>query len=145
MNKHNQTTIRSFGEHPGEPSGDVAARPLLGSMGRGLRGRCPACGEGHVFTGYLAVARHCEVCGEELFHQRADDLPAYLNIFVTGHVVVGVMMMFMDSEFLPVWGITLLTAAIAVTVAILLMRPLKGLVVGAQWALRMHGFGGHDD
>jgi uncharacterized protein (DUF983 family) len=53
--------------------------------------------------------------------------------------------MFMDSEFLPVWGITLLTAAIAVAVAILLMRPLKGLVVGAQWALRMHGFGGHDD
>jgi uncharacterized protein (DUF983 family) len=145
MNKLNETAIRNFGDHGEQPAGDVAARPLLASMGRGLRGICPACGEGHVFASYLTVARHCEVCGEELYHQRADDLPAYLNIFVTGHVVVGVMMMFMDSEFLPLWGITLLTAAIAVAVAILLMRPLKGLVVGAQWALRMHGFGGHDD
>jgi uncharacterized protein (DUF983 family) len=145
MTKPDQTAIRNFGDHPDHPSGDAAQRPLLAAMGRGMRGVCPACGQGHVFTSYLSVARHCEACGEELFHQRADDLPAYLNIFVTGHVVVGAMMIFMDSEFLPIWGITLLTAAIAVMVAILMMRPLKGLVVGAQWALRMHGFGGHDD
>jgi uncharacterized protein (DUF983 family) len=145
MTKLDDTAIRNFGDQPREPAGDVAARPLLASMGRGLLGVCPACSKGHVFTTFLSVARHCEVCGEELYHQRADDLPAYLNIFVTGHVVVGVMMMFMDSEFLPIWGITLLTAAIAVMVAILMMRPLKGLVLGAQWALKMHGFGGHDD
>lgn len=144
MNKPSETAIRNFGQ-PGEPAAEFAARPLLPAMGRGLRGVCPACGEGHVFTSYLTVARHCEACGEELYHQRADDLPAYLNIFVTGHVVIGTMMLFMDSEFLPVWGITLLTAAIAVAVSISMMRPLKGLVVGAQWALRMHGFGGHDD
>ena len=136
MTKLNDGAIRNFGDQPGQTAGEVAARPLLASMGRGLRGVCPACGEGHVFTSYLSIARHCEVCGEELYHQRADDLPAYLNIFVTGHVVIGAMMLFMDSEFLPVWGMTLLTAAIAVAVADIddatAQGPGRGRAMGAE-------------
>lgn len=120
-------------------------RPTGLAMRRGAAGRCPACGEGKLFGGYLATERECSACGEELHYHRADDLPAYLNIFVTGHVVIGAMMLVMDWNLLPLWALTGGTAAIAVTVAVLLMRPLKGAVVGAQWAMRMHGFGGHDD
>jgi len=136
MNRH--ANLQEFGQRG-------AGRPFLQAVARGARGRCPACGEGRLFSRYLAVAADCPACGEELYHHRADDLPAYLNIFVTGHVVVGAMMVVMALELMSMWALTGLTAGVAVAAAIVLMRPLKGMVVGAQWALGMHGFGGHDD
>jgi uncharacterized protein (DUF983 family) len=139
------TRYRDFGD-TGETGGTAQVdRPLVRAMTLGARGKCPHCGEGQLFSRYLATVPACSKCGEELHFHRADDLPAYLNIFVTGHVVVGTMMLGIDSELLPIWGFTILTAAIAVGVSAALMRPLKGMVVGAQWAMRMHGFGGNDD
>jgi len=79
-----------------------------------------------------------------LRHQRADDLPAYLNILLTGHIVVGAMVPLVLLLELPLWMQTGSTALIAVISAMLAMRPLKGAVVAAQWALRMHGFGGDE-
>lgn len=131
--------IRDFGAAPTSP------RPLLASMLRGARGKCPNCGRGTLFQRYLGVKAGCERCGEAFHHHRADDLPIYLNIFLTGHAAIGLVMLVIDSELLPLWAFTLLTMGAAVTVSIALMRPLKGLVIGAQWALLMHGFGGHDD
>ncbi|GIL03081.1 MAG: hypothetical protein BroJett030_29800 [Alphaproteobacteria bacterium] len=126
-------------------SGVEPARPVVRSVLRGARGTCPACGRGALFSRLLTTVPACPACGEELHHHRADDLPAYLNILVTGHVVVGTMMVAMTFELLPLWTLTALTVALAVTAAFALMRPLKGMVVAAQWALGMHGFGGHDD
>ncbi len=139
--KFEQAQVRQFGD----AQDLLPKRPLGQAMLRGALGTCPNCANGRIFSKFLAVEANCAACGEDFSHQRADDLPIYLNIFLTGHVVVGSMMLFLDSEFLPMWGLTVLTASIAVAVSILLMRPLKGAVVGAQWALRMHGFGGHDD
>ena len=112
---------------------------------RGLACRCPNCGEGRIFDGFLAVKPTCETCGEDLSHQRADDLPAYLNIFVVGHVVVGAMMVLMTWNFFSMWTTMAITIFVCVAAAFLMMRPLKGMVVGIQWALRMHGFGGDHD
>jgi len=87
----------------------------------------------------------CEVCGEEMKHHRADDLPAYLVVMIVGHVVVGAFlgaeMMFKLStwQHLAIWGPLTLVMALA------LLQPVKGAVVGLQWALYMHGFGGNDD
>ncbi len=106
---------------------------------------CPNCGEGKIFDGFLKVAPNCANCGEDLSHQRADDLPAYLNIFVVGHVVVGAMMVLMTLDLLGMWATMFVTIAVCLVAAFALMRPLKGMVVGIQWALRMHGFGGHHD
>jgi uncharacterized protein (DUF983 family) len=136
---------REFGD-AGESGGAAQAdRSLVRAMSYGARGKCPHCGRGRLYSRYLAVVPACSECGEDLHFHRADDLPAYLNIFVTGHVVVGTMLLGMDWELLPMWGFTVLTAGVAVGVSAALMRPLKGMVVGAQWALRMHGFGGDDD
>jgi uncharacterized protein (DUF983 family) len=128
-----------------EFGGEGSGRPLLGAMLRGAACTCPNCGKGALFQRFLTVNRTCEACGEELYHHRADDLPAYLNIFLTGHVVVGAMVMVLVFELLPLWPATALTVLVAVAAAFVFMRPLKGLVVGAQWALGMHGFGGHAD
>lgn len=120
-------------------------RPFVRSLLRGARGTCPSCGDGRLFARYLSVCERCPSCGEELHHHRADDLPAYLNILFTGHVVVGSMLVLLALELMSMWILAGLTVALAIGAAFGLMRPLKGAVVGAQWALRMHGFGGHDE
>src|SRR5690606_36421697 len=56
----------------------AAPRDWLLAIKRGLRGRCPNCGEGRIFRSFLKVSDSCPVCGEALHHHRADDLPAYL-------------------------------------------------------------------
>ena len=59
---------------------------------RGLPGRCPTCGEGHLFRAFVKVADHCEKCGEPFRYHRADDFPAYLVIVLVGHIVVPIAM-----------------------------------------------------
>jgi len=61
---------------------------LKTDLWNGLRGKCPACGKGHMFRAFLKVADRCDACGEELHHHRADDFPAYLVIVIVGHIVV---------------------------------------------------------
>lgn len=123
----------------------VEKRPQLDAIIKGARGVCPSCGKGRLFSKLLTTSDNCTECGEELSHHRADDFPAYLNIFIVGHVVVAIMMIVMTFQLLPMWELTFLTAGMAVVCSVVLMRPIKGMVIGAQWALRMHGFGGDHD
>lgn len=115
-------------------------RDIWTAMKRGMRGRCPNCGEGKIFRAYLKVADACTVCGQDLHHHRADDLPAYLVIVIVGHIVVPLALS-IETNFAPpvMWqlGIYLPVTLIA---SLLLLQPVKGAVVGIQWALRMHGF-----
>ncbi|THV25543.1 DUF983 domain-containing protein [Peteryoungia ipomoeae] len=137
-------TIHSS-SRPGEIAADQTERLLGHSIKRGLVCRCPACGEGKLFRAYLKVADRCEACGEDLHHHRADDLPAYLVILILGHVLVGGYMM-TDMAFpLPAWVHFAIWAPIGVVASLLCLQPIKGGVVGLQWALRMHGFGGGSD
>ncbi len=119
-------------------------RPVGLAMKRGLHGKCPCCGEGNMFSRWITVADKCDECGEELYQQRADDLPAYVNIFLVGHVVVGFMLYVSTLEIMNMWVLMALTTILAVASAILGLRPVKGAVVGFQWAKYMHGFGGDE-
>jgi uncharacterized protein (DUF983 family) len=107
---------------------------------RGLRGRCPACGEGRMFRAFLKVADQCPCCGEELHHHRADDFPAYLVIVIVGHILVPIILA-VETEFAPaMWiGMTLWPAA-ALVMTLGLLQPIKGAVVAIQWFGGMHGF-----
>ena len=123
----------------------IAKRPALRSMARGLRGRCPNCGEGKLFAAFARSVESCDTCGEELHHHRADDLPAYLVIFIVGHAVVAG---YLASEFWVQWTSwqqMALWMPVTLIMSIALLQPLKGAVIGLQWAWRMHGFGGEDD
>jgi uncharacterized protein (DUF983 family) len=108
---------------------------------RGLRRRCPNCGEGLLFDGYLKVADQCPVCSEELHHHRADDGPAYLTILIVAHIV-GFMLhiAFVHLRPEPLVLATVLTI-VCVVMSLYLLPRLKGMIVGIQWARRMHGFG----
>ena len=61
-------------------------RPTWPALVKGFRCRCPKCGEGKLLHGYLKVNDSCGNCGQELFHHRADDGPAYLTILFVGHL-----------------------------------------------------------
>lgn len=121
------------------------ARPLWRSMARGFAGRCPHCGKGRVFGRFLKVADACNACGEEFHHHRADDLPAYLVIFIVGHLVVGAFMGAEAVFSLTTWQHLAIWAPATLVMAVGLLQPVKGAVVGLQWALRMHGFSGSPD
>ena len=120
-------------------------RPVWPAVRRGLKGRCPHCGEGRLFSRFLKTAATCESCGEDLHHHRADDLPPYLTIVIVGHLVVP-LVLYVEKTFHPeVW--IQMTAWLPLTLALTLalLQPIKGGVVGLQWANRMHGFGGQQD
>lgn len=120
-------------------------RPVGRSILRGLRNKCPHCGKGTLFRAFLKPVDSCAVCGEEIHHHRSDDLPPYLVILVLGHVMVGGYMM-TDLIFpISMWLQLAIWAPLTVLVAIAIIQPIKGGVIGLQWALSMHGFGGDED
>lgn len=115
-------------------------RSLPNALGRGLAGQCPACGRGRLFKRFLKPVEACGACQTEMHHHRADDLPPYLVIFIVGHVVVGAWMMTETLWTLSSWQHLALWVPLTVVAALALMQPVKGAVIGLQWALGMHGF-----
>ncbi|MEW7006894.1 DUF983 domain-containing protein [Lentilitoribacter sp. EG35] len=120
-------------------------RPLSLAMKRGFKSSCPKCGTGRLFDKYVKVTNQCSNCGEDLHHHRADDLPAYLVVMIIGHIVVAGFMFAEMSYQLAVWQHLLIWIPITAISSLLLLQPVKGAVVGLQWALRMHGFGEKPD
>lgn len=115
---------------------------LATALRRGFSGRCPCCGTGRMFRAFLKVRDRCEVCGEELFHHRADDFPPYLVIVIVGHVVVS-MILLVEVEYAPpVWLQMAIWPLVTIVLSLVLLQPIKGAVVALQWSLRMHGFEG---
>jgi len=121
-------------------SAPAAKRDVWSAMKRGFRGRCPRCGEGKLFRAFLKVDDHCSVCGQDFTPHRADDLPAYLVIIIVGHIMVPLALM-IETNYAPAVALQLAIYLPATLIAsLLLLQPVKGTVVGVQWALRMHGF-----
>ncbi|WP_064706951.1 DUF983 domain-containing protein [Rhizobium bangladeshense] len=131
--------VARYGDRP------EAERPLGRSIRRGLMNRCPACGNGKLFRAFLKPVDHCAACGEAMHHHRSDDLPPYIVILVLGHVLVGGYMLTDLTFVLPVWVHLAVWTPITVITALASIQPIKGGVIGLQWALRMHGFGGESD
>ncbi len=110
------------------------------ALQRGWRGHCPNCGMGRMFRAFLKVADHCPACGEELHHQRADDAPAYFVILIVGHLVVPLIFA-VEVAFTPsYWVHAALWLPLTLVLSLILLQPIKGAIVGLQWALHMHGF-----
>jgi len=122
---------------------EVAAgekRDVWTAMKRGFRCRCPRCGEGKLFRAFLKVDDHCSACGLDFTPHRADDLPAYLVIVIVGHIVVPLALSIETNYAPPVWLQLAIYLPLTLVASLALLQPVKGAVVGLQWALRMHGF-----
>jgi uncharacterized protein (DUF983 family) len=80
------------------------------------------------------------VCGLDFTPHRADDLPAYLVIVIVGHIVVPTALI-IETDYSPPVGLQLaIYLPVTLVASLALLQPVKGAVVGMQWALRMHGF-----
>ena len=118
----------------------VEKRDVWTALKRGFRGRCPRCGEGKLFRAFLKVDDHCSACGQDFTPHRADDLPAYLVIVIVGHIVVPLALMIETNYSPPVALQLAIYLPLTFIASLVLLQPVKGAVVGVQWALRMHGF-----
>lgn len=119
----------------------MTERSLLDAVLRGVRCKCPACGVGSLFTGFITVRRECPHCGQPLHHHRADDMPPYVVTFIVGHVIVGMMLSYEVAYAPPMWVHAALWLPLTILMCVVLMRPVKGAIVAYQWSYRMHGFG----
>jgi uncharacterized protein (DUF983 family) len=124
-------------------AGAVEKRDLWPALKRGFRGGCPRCGKGKLFRAFLKVSDHCSACGLDFTPHRADDLPAYLVIAIVGHIVVPTALL-IEIDYAPPMALQLaIYLPLTLVVSLALLQPVKGAVVGLQWALRLHGFGDH--
>jgi uncharacterized protein (DUF983 family) len=101
---------------------------------RGVSRRCPNCGEGRLFDGYLKVHPRCDTCRNDNVAYPSDDFPAYLTIFVAGHVIIA-LYLYSDQLF----ELSALTQTIIWLLATLvlcgaLLPFMKGAVIGMCWA-----------
>ncbi len=115
-------------------------RPLKPALIRGFCLRCPNCGTGRIMSGYLGIQRTCPDCGEEFYHHRADDGPAYLTILIVGHLL-GPLILWAFVEYRPdPWVLVAIFSVGTIILSLALLPRLKGAFVALQWSRRMHGF-----
>jgi uncharacterized protein (DUF983 family) len=115
-------------------------RPLMQAMMRGAMGRCMSCGKGQLFDGFLATQDACSNCSEEFHHQRADDAPPYFTITIVGHIIIPGLLI-VEMMWRPeLWIHMAIWIPLTIILSLALMRPIKGALVGLQWAFYMHGF-----
>jgi uncharacterized protein (DUF983 family) len=114
---------------------------LKAALWRGARGRCPVCGEGQAFRGFLRVAEACGHCGAPLGRLRADDAPPYFTIFLVGHLVVPPILMVERLHTPPMWLHMAVWLPLIAVLTTLLLRPVKGGHARADVPPRHHGRG----
>lgn len=108
---------------------------------KGLRCKCPRCGQGRLFRAYLKIVDRCAICALDYFHHRADDLPAYVAITIVGHVlVIGMMHFQMSGEEIAPWVYLAWLVPLAVVMPLAILPSIKGAVVALQWSKGLHGF-----
>ncbi|MEQ8178592.1 MAG: DUF983 domain-containing protein [Amphiplicatus sp.] len=127
---------RVFG---GEPA---ARRSWLRAMGRGFRKKCPECGAGRVFDGYVRTHNDCEACGLNIAGHEADDAPPYITIMIVGHLAIPLALAAKQIFDPPLSLQFAIWMPLMILLTAWLLPVVKGGLIGLQWANRMHGFAG---
>jgi uncharacterized protein (DUF983 family) len=109
------------------------APPTELPIGRGLRGRCPRCGQGRLFQGFLTLRSACEQCGLDYNFADAGDGPAVFVILIAGAVVVFAALMTEVVYQPPFWLHAVLWLPLILIVTLAPLRPIKGLLIALQY------------
>ncbi len=102
---------------------------------RGIRRRCPCCGEAPAFNGYLKVVESCTVCRTPLSLYPTDDGPAYLTMLLIGHIVVGPTLMFPFIWTTPLQYLMPSLIAIFGVLTLIALPFVKGAFLSLLWYL----------
>jgi uncharacterized protein (DUF983 family) len=107
--------------------------PPISPVSTGLLGRCPRCGEGRMFSGFLDLAPRCEACGLDYSFADAGDGPAVLVTLFAGFVVLGIALAVEVAYEPPLWVHAVVFLPLTLVVCLGMLRPLKGFLVAAQY------------
>ena len=109
----------------------MADEPL--PISRGLHGRCPACGRGRLFQGFLELRPACEQCGLDFRFADSGDGPAVFVILIGGAIVVFAALMTEVVYQPPYWVHAALWLPLILLVTLLPLRLVKGLLIALQY------------
>ena len=112
--------------------------PDLSPLKTGLAGKCPRCGRGKLFDGYLTVADKCQSCGlSYAFADGGDGAAWFVMLFVCA-VGVGSILGIEVAYSPPFWVHALIAIPLLIILPMLLLRPVKGLLINQQWKTDAH-------
>lgn len=120
-------------------------RSVKSAFFRGLARKCPECGKGKIFDGYIKVNHTCAHCGLELHHQRADDAPPYFTMMIVLHFIVSGLLTVEKLYSPETWVQMVIWLPASVISALVILPHVKGALIGIQWARKMHGFSDEPD
>ncbi len=106
---------------------------MPGGLAATLRGLCPRCGRGPLFSGWLKLAPACSDCGLDLSRFDQGDGPAVFVILIAGFVVVGAALWVEVSYSPPYWVHAALFVPLTLALTLGLLRPLKAWMVERQF------------
>lgn len=99
----------------------------------GITGRCPRCGKGRLFAGFLGQKPGCECCGLDYSFADAGDGPAVFVIMISGFIVVGGALAVEMLYAPPFWVHAVLWVPLIIITAVLPLRPIKGILIALQY------------
>lgn len=102
----------------------------------GLAGRCPRCGEGKLFDGYLKLRPRCTACGLDFAFADSADGPAVFIMLIAGFFVLGLALYVEIAYEPPIWLHLALWLPLALVTCLALLRPMKGIAVALQYVNR---------
>jgi uncharacterized protein (DUF983 family) len=107
--------------------------PKLDPHTTGPFGRCPRCGQGHIFQGFLKLGEECEVCGLDFSYADPADGPAFfVQMFACLPGVIFTLMLEVLASP-PLWVHLLTSLPIVLVTTVLPIRPIKGWLVANQF------------
>ena len=107
--------------------------PPISAVSTGLQGKCPRCGEGRMFQGFLTLAPTCDACGLDFGFADSGDGPAVFVTLIAGFLVLGVALAVDVAYEPPLWVYLVVFMPLTILVCLGLLRPLKGLLVASQY------------
>jgi uncharacterized protein (DUF983 family) len=111
------------------PYSDKSRLPIVA----GLLGRCPRCGEGKLFAGFLALRPRCDHCGLDFSFADSADGPAFFVMFFSGFIVTGSALAVEMVYAPPYWVHALLWGPLILLTTLVPLRPVKGLLIALQY------------
>ena len=109
------------------------AERLPSPYAAGLRSRCPHCGEGHLFAGYLKTVERCETCGTDLAWAGSTEDPAVFIILIVGFVIMGAAALVEAAFHPPPFVHLLLWLPATLLLSLVLLRPFKATLIALQY------------
>ena len=105
----------------------------LNPLKTGPLSRCPRCGQGDMFQGFLKLADHCKICGLDFSYADPADGPAFfVQMFACIPAVVFTLLLEVMASP-PFWVHLVTSLPLLLLTTILPLRPLKGWLVASQF------------